>query len=80
MDMNAAAFRLYVEQELGAEYARFVCEELAFVIPMSFAFVQKSMIFEPTSTDVRENLSDQSRARFFYCDKVTQLEGKTFRY
>lgn len=35
MDMNAAAFRLYVEHDLHSEYEKCVCEELSLVILIS---------------------------------------------
>lgn len=77
MDMNASSFHRYVEQELGPDYAKFICDELAFVIPMSFAFFDtiddvRSHIYRCTA-----NMTDPSRARFFYCDKAGQPEIKS---
>jgi hypothetical protein len=74
IDMNAAAFRLYVDEELGAEYPKFVCNELAFNIPMSFALIYTIDDLRTHISRCVDKISEQSKSYFFYSDNRTKLE------
>lgn len=64
--MNATSFRSYVKQEYSEDFAKFMCEELLFMTPVTFEDIHDFQELETYIHRCNDKISDHLKSLFYY--------------
>jgi hypothetical protein len=74
MTMDAKDFRAYLEQHYTSDFAKFVCQELSFLVPVAFVMIDTLDDLRTHITRCHDMISQECQSLYFYPDNRSPLE------
>lgn len=72
--MNSDNFRSYIVREYSEDVARFICEELSFLVPITFTTMNNIQDLRIHINRREKRISDYSKSIFYFTNTNNEIE------